>query len=287
LYNQPSRAIGESMDIFHKVELANGVKMPIFGLGVFRVQDGDNVRNAVENAFTSGYRCIDTASLYGNEIGVGQAIRKSQIPREEIFLTTKVWNTHQGYENTLQAFEDSFQRLNIGYIDLYLVHWPVGPTYIDTWKALEKLYKDGRVRAIGVSNFYQHHLEEIRSSCEIMPMVNQVELHPILQLPELRSYCKKENILVQAWAPIMRGKVKRIVLLRNLAKKYRKTEVQIALRWAIQNGIAVIPKSTNPQRIKSNANVFDFTISDDDMYAIASLDRKQRLGPHPDSFSQS
>jgi diketogulonate reductase-like aldo/keto reductase len=275
------------VNLFHKVTLSNNVEMPIFGLGVFRIEDGDYVRIAVEHALKSGYRCIDTASLYDNERGVGDAIRSSEVKREDIFLTTKVWNTDQGYEQTIQAFEESSQRLNVEYIDLYLVHWPVGPTYIETWKALETLYKQGRVRAIGVSNFYQHHLEELISQCEIIPMVNQVELHPMLQLPELRSYCALKKIQIQAWAPIMRGKVKRIVLLRNLAQKYERTEVQIALRWALQHGISVIPKSENPERIVSNANVFDFALSEAEMKAIDALDRNHRLGPHPDSFSQS
>ena len=153
------------MDIFHRVQLNNGVEMPIFGLGVFRVEDGENALNVVSNALEYGYRCIDTAALYGNEVGVGNAIRASNVPRKDIFLTTKVWNTDQGYERTIQAFEESVHRLQVEYVDLYLVHWPVGPTYVDTWRALETLYKQGRVRAIGVSNFYQHHLEEIYSQC--------------------------------------------------------------------------------------------------------------------------
>ena len=265
--------------------LSNGVEIPILGLGVFRIQDGKTVEKAVSDALCLGYRCIDTASLYGNEIGVGNAIRDCGIDRNDIFLTTKVWNSDQGYENTLRAFHKSKNRLQVDYLDLYLVHWPVGNSYIDTWRALEDLYRDGLVRAIGVSNFYEHHIGSLLRSCSILPMLNQVELHPMLQLPELRRYCAELQIQIQAWAPIMRGMVNRITLLRSIGSRYNKTPVQVALRWAIQHRIAVIPKSEQYDRIKSNSEIFDFTLTDEEMYSIDRIHRTMRLGPHPDSFS--
>lgn len=258
--------------------------MPQFGLGVFRIQDGIHVEKAVCHAIKKGYRSIDTASLYGNEIGVGRAIRSTTLSREELFITTKVWNTQQGYASTRKAFEESKARLGLDYIDLYLIHWPIQKTMLETWKALEELYEQKKVRAIGVSNFYEPHLEMLLNQCNIPPMVNQVELHPMLQLANFRDYCAQKQIVVQAWAPIMRGKVQRIVLLKNLGKKYGKTPVQIALRWAIQHGIIVIPKSENPLRIDENAGVFDFFLTEEDMSLIDALDRNKRLGPHPDNF---
>ena len=267
------------------IELSNGVQMPILGLGVFRIQNGPAAVTAVQHAIQNGYRSIDTASLYGNEEGVGEAIRRSGVPRKDIFITTKVWNTEQGYESTKVAFDNSCRRLGVDYVDLYLVHWPIADKFLDTWKAMEELYQQKRVRAIGVSNFYQHHLDRLFHHCTIAPMVNQVELHPMLQLPELRSYCEQKNIRVEAWAPIMRGQVNRIVLLKKMADKYQKSPVQIALRWAIQHGIVVIPKSENAERILSNADVFDFTLTEEEMGSIDAINRKKRMGPHPDSFN--
>ena len=263
----------------------NGVEIPQFGLGVFRIAEGEDIEKAVLCALEHGYRSIDTASLYGNEEGVGRAILKSGIPREEIFVTTKVWNTQQGYQNARQAFFQSKERLQLDYIDLYLIHWPIPSLHFQTWQALEELYEEKEVRAIGVSNFYIHHLEPLLEQCRIAPMINQVELHPLLQLPELRRYCTEHNICIEAWAPIMRGKVRRITLLSRLAEKYKKTPVQIALRWAWQNGIVVIPKSSNPQRIRSNTDIFDFSLEEEEMQKIAALDRGRRLGPHPDNFA--
>jgi len=268
-----------------EVQLSNGVKMPILGLGVFRIQNGGAAVSAVKHALKAGYRSIDTASLYGNEEGVGQAIRLSGLEREQLFVTTKVWNTEQGYESTLQAFEQSRTRLGLQYIDLYLVHWPISPTFIETWKAIEELYRQKKIRAIGVSNFYQHHLDMLLENCTIPPMVNQVELHPMLQLPELRSYCAQKNILVEAWAPIMRGQVNRITLLKRIGDKYNKTPVQVSLRWAIQHNIIVIPKSVNPLRIEAHADVFDFSLTDEEMKRIDAINRNRRIGPHPDDFN--
>ena len=264
--------------------LSNGVQIPQFGLGVFRIHDGTNVVDAVSHALKHGYRSIDTASLYGNETGVGRAIHSSGLSRDDVFITTKVWNTQQGFKSTMHAFEESLKRMALEYIDLYLVHWPIKKHVLETWRALETLYKEGRVRAIGVSNFYAHHLEMLFQHCSVMPMVNQVELHPLLQLHELQAYCNEKNILLEAWAPIMRGKVRRIVLLQKLGKKYNKSPIQIALRWAIQRGIIVIPKSENPDRIVSNADIYDFSLSEEEMSAIHALDRGKRIGPHPDNF---
>ena len=272
------------MNLQNTVSLRNGVEIPQFGLGVFRIRDGLHVQDAVLHAIQLGYRSFDTASLYGNEIGVGKAIRSSGVPREEIFITTKVWNTQQGYDQTIQAFEESRERLGVEYIDLYLVHWPIQKTMHETWKAMEFLYSEKRVRAIGVSNFYESHLEMLLSRCTIAPMVNQVELHPLLQLAGLRDYCAQKGIAIEAWAPIMRGKVKRLLLLKNIAQRYGKTAVQVALRWAIQHGVIVIPKSENPLRIASNADVFDFVLTAEEMSSIDVLDRGKRLGPHPDNF---
>ena len=270
------------MKINDRIKLSNGYEMPAFGLGVFRSHEGREVESAVKCALTAGYRSIDTAMIYQNECGVGQAIRDSGLERSDVFVTTKVWNTDQGYDTTLRAFELSMEKLNLGYVDLYLVHWPVAEKNKDTWRALEELYEQGLVRAIGVSNFLPHHLEELLKSANVPPMVNQVEFHPFLQQPELQECCRENGIVIEAWAPIMRGQVLQIPPLVALARKYRKTAVQITLRWLLQKGIVAIPKSANPERIRSNSRIFDFEISELDMSRIDSLDRNHRIGPHPD-----
>ncbi len=259
----------------------NGVKMPYFGLGTFQSEEGSEVINAVNYALDTGYRLIDTAAFYENEKGVGQAIRESQIPREEIFVTTKVWNDKQGFENTLKAYDGSLKNLGLEYVDLYLVHWPVTGKFQETWKALEKIYKEGRVRAIGISNFLSVHLDKLLPQAEITPMVNQVEYHPYLMQKELFEQCRQNNIVYQAWSPIMQGRVFDISELKKIAKKYRKNAAQIVLRWDLQNGVATIPKSVNQARIESNAAIFDFEISSEDMKAIDALDRDVRFGYDP------
>ena len=211
--------------------------------------------------------------MYGNERDVGLAVKESSIPREEIFVTTKIWNSDQGYRSTIVAFEKSINKLDLGYIDLYLIHWPKGKKSIDTWKAMEELYKREKIRAIGVSNFLVHHLEDFLPECQIFPSVNQVEFHPELMQPDLLEYCKKKNIQMEAWSPIMKGAVNNIPLLQELAAKYNKTPVQIVLRWDIQKGVVTIPKSANPERIISNADIFDFEISSEDMKKIDGLDK--------------
>jgi len=262
--------------------LHNGVKMPYFGFGTYKVKEGEEVYNAVRTALETGYRLIDTAALYENEEGVGRAIRDSGIPREEIFVTTKVWNSDQGYDSTLRAFETSMKKLDIGYIDLYLIHWAVKGKYLDTWKALVELYKEGRVRAIGVSNFQIHHLQDIMDHFDEIPTVNQVELHPYLTQEELREFCAKHNIKVEAWSPLGRGRLLDLPELKRIAEKYGKTPAQVVLRWHVQNDIIVIPKSVHPERIKENADIFDFELSDEDMAAINRLNRNERFGKDPD-----
>lgn len=266
------------------VTLNNGVEMPIFGFGTFKVEDGQQTIDSVKCALELGYRHIDTAAVYGNEEGVGQAIKESGIPREEIFLTTKVWNSDQGYESTLKAFETSLQKLQTDYLDLYLIHWPKTLNK-ETWRAMEKLYKEGRIRAIGVSNFKEHHLDELLADAEVIPVVNQVEYHPRMMQTSLAKYCQDHNIHLEAWGPLMQGKVFEIDQLHDIAKRYNKTVAQIVLRWDIQNGVITIPKSIHPDRIKSNADIFDFELSEEDMNLINSLNKEERIGPDPDHIT--
>lgn len=262
--------------------LHNGVKMPWVGLGVFKVENGEEVINAVKAALKTGYRSIDTAAIYQNEEGVGQAIKESGISREELFVTTKVWNSEQGYESTLHAFDESLHKLGLDYLDLYLVHWPVVGKYKETWKALETLYKNGRVRAIGVSNFKVHHLKDILADCEIKPMVNQVEFHPLLTQIELRQFCKESNIQLEAWSPLMQGQLLNHELIVKMGQKYNKTPAQIILRWDIQSEVITIPKSVKEQRIIENAQIFDFELDPVDMEQINGLNLDKRIGPDPD-----
>ncbi|MEC0209489.1 aldo/keto reductase [Paenibacillus ehimensis] len=261
--------------------LNNGVRMPWLGLGVWKTKEGDEVVQAVQHALEAGYRSIDTAAVYGNETGVGQALQASSIPRDLLFVTTKVWNADQGYDSTLRAFEESRRKLQLEVIDLYLIHWPVKGKYKETWKALEKLYKDGLVRAIGVSNFKVHHLEDLLQDSEIVPAVNQVEFHPLLNQQELRTFCKEHKIQLEAWSPLMQGNLD-LPLLSELADKYGKTPAQIILRWDLQHGVVTIPKSIRESRIRENIDVFDFTLSDEDMARLDGLNQDRRFGPDPD-----
>lgn len=265
------------------VKLNNGVMMPQLGLGVYKTNEGEEVIQAVSAALEAGYRSIDTAALYENERGVGEAVRNSGIPREELFITTKVWNTDQGYEQTLKAFEESRRKLGLDYVDLYLIHWPGKDKYIETWKALEKLYVEGLTRAIGVSNFKEHHLDRLLAESNIVPAVNQVELHPLLSQKPLRDYCKAKGIWVEAWSPLMRGRLD-LPVIQELAKKYGKTEAQIVLRWDVQSELITIPKSVHKERIVANADIFDFELSAEDMAAIDALNQDHRYGMDPDEF---
>jgi methylglyoxal/glyoxal reductase len=265
--------------------LSNGVKMPWVGLGVFKVTEGEEVIQSVKAAIKNGYISIDTAAIYGNEEGVGQAIKDSGVPREDLFITTKLWNSEQGYESTLKAFETSLTKLGLDYLDLYLIHWPGKDKYKETWKAFEKLYKEGRVRAIGVSNFQVHHLEDLISSAEIKPMVNQVEFHPHLTQKELLAYCKNEGIQLEAWSPLKQGKLLSEPVLEDLAHKYNKSVAQVILRWDLQHGVVTIPKSIKEHRIIENADIFDFELSTEDMDKIDGLNQDSRAGSHPDTMS--
>lgn len=272
-----------NLTIESTAELLNGVNMPRLGLGVWRTQEGEEVEHAVAAALQAGYRAIDTASMYGNEAGVGRAVRASGIAREQLFITTKVWNSQQGYDHTLKAFEESAAQLDMDYVDLYLVHWPVQGKYAETYRALEHLYEQGRVRAIGVSNFQIHHLEDLMGTCRIKPMVNQVELHPLLTQKKLLMFCRKEGIQVESWRPIMNGNLD-LPLLHELSAKYGKTPAQIVIRWHLQQGVVTIPKSVREERIRENADVFDFELSPEDMNRIDALNENRRFGADPDNF---
>lgn len=272
------------LNIESTTTLNNGVKMPWFGLGVYKVQEGNEVKKAVETALKAGYRSVDTASFYENEAGVGEGISESGVPREDIFVTTKVWNDQQGYKETLAAFEESRRKLGLDVIDLYLIHWPVTGKFKETWRALEELYSDGKVRAIGVSNFQIHHLEDLLKDAKVVPAVNQVEYHPLLTQVELHNYCKERGIQLEAWAPLVRGRVFDNPILVNLSEKYGKTPAQIVLRWDLQNEVVTIPKSVTPERIQSNMDIFDFYLTEEDMQKISNLNENHRTGPDPDTF---
>ncbi|WP_285842545.1 aldo/keto reductase [Ureibacillus chungkukjangi] len=268
--------------------LHNGVKMPWFGLGVFKVEEGTELVNAVKAAIKNGYRSIDTAAIYGNEEGVGKGIKEglqeAGISREELFVTSKVWNADLGYESTLAAFETSLAKLDLEYLDLYLIHWPVEGKYKDAWRALETLYKEGRIKAIGVSNFQIHHLEDLMKDAEVKPMINQVEYHPRLTQKEVQAFCKENGIQLEAWSPLMQGQLLDNETLQEIASKYNKSVAQIILRWDLQNGVVTIPKSTKEHRIIENADVFDFELTNEDMKLIDGLNQNHRVGPDPDNF---
>ncbi len=257
------------MDISSRIKLNNGVMMPRFGLGVYK--SGDNTKQAVLNALEAGYRLIDTAAFYGNEKEVGEAIRESGIAREEIFITTKIWNNHQREHRQIEAFDRSLEALGLEYIDLYLVHWPVKECITETWSVLEGLYKAGLIKSIGVSNFLQHHLEEIEENCDVMPAVNQLQLSPFGSRPALREYMNEKGIVAEAWSPLARGKYFDNEVIKSIADKHSKTSAQVMLRWDIQSNIVTIPKSTHKDRIISNADIFDFNLTDDEMSALDGL----------------
>jgi diketogulonate reductase-like aldo/keto reductase len=267
--------------------LNNGVKMPWLGLGVWqgRPEDGAHIEAAVKAAIASGYRSIDTAAGYENEAGVGRAIIAAGIAREEIFVTTKVKNSDQGYNSTLKAFEESRVKLGLDYIDLFLVHWPVKGKYKETWRALERIYEEGLVRAIGVSNFQIHHLEEILSSGNIVPAVNQVEYHPRLTQVEVHRFCKQQGIQLEAWSPLIVGRGLDNPLVVELAADYHRTPAQIILRWDLQHGVVTIPKSIRAERIAENAKIFDFELLAEDMTKLDALNLNERSGPDPDNFN--
>lgn len=250
--------------------LSNGIKMPSIGFGTYKSGNDEETAKIIKYALNIGYRQIDTASFYGNEVGIGNGIKESGINREDIFLVTKLWNDDHGYDKTIEAFNKSLEKLQVNYIDLYLIHWP-NKLNSETWKAFEYLYKTGKVKSIGVCNFKIGHLEELKKTAKIMPMVNQIEIHPQSSKNDMLSYCEENNIQLVAWSPIMRGKLFSNELMINLAEKYKKTIAQIILRWHFQRGIIPIPKSSNEERIKENLNIFDFELSINDMKSIDLL----------------
>jgi len=274
----------EVTDLKGTFTLHNGVKMPYFGLGVYLSEDGTEVKNAVKWALERGYRHIDTASIYKNEEGVGLGIKESGIEREDVFVVSKVWNSDQGYDSTIKAYEDSLKRLGLDYLDLYLVHWPVKGKYKETWRAMEYLYEHKGVRAIGVSNFMQHHLEDLLTNSNVVPMVNQMEFHPYLVQQELIDFCHKNTIQYEAWSPLMQGHVFELDIMKDLAAKYNKTIAQIVLRWDLQKGVVTIPKSSKKERIRANSDIFDFEFAAEDIKKLDELNRGQRFGPDPDNF---
>ena len=270
------------------VTLNNGVEIPQVGLGVFQTKEGAEVERAVQVALEAGYRLIDTAAIYGNEVGVGRAIKASGLPREEIFVTTKLWNANHAYDDALRAFDESLRKLDCGYVDLYLIHWPLPMEgkFTEAWKAMEELYRSERVRAIGVSNFKPHHLDTLLKEAETVPAVNQIELHPLFQQKETHAYCMEHDIVVESYSPLMQaGEALEHPVIANLAEKHGRTPAQVILRWHVQSGFIVIPKSANPERIYENFALFDFELSGDDMRQIEGMDQGQRIGSDPDTAS--
>ncbi|MFE7637575.1 aldo/keto reductase [Kitasatospora sp. NPDC057518] len=270
------------------VKLNNGVEIPQLGFGVFQVPD-DQTTAAVAAALEAGYRSIDTAAIYGNETGVGRALAASGVAREDLFVTTKLWNADQGYDATLRAFDASLAKLGLDHVDLYLIHWPTPARdlYLDTWRALERLVEEGRIRAAGVSNFQPAHLQRLLDTSALVPAVNQVELHPGLQQAELRAFHAEHGIATEAWSPLAQGAVLDDPAITAIAERTGKSPAQVVLRWHLQLGNIVIPKSVTPARIRQNLDVFDFELTAQDMAAIAAGDRDLRTGPHPDQFNAS
>ncbi|WP_030744155.1 aldo/keto reductase [Streptomyces sp. NRRL S-31] len=268
------------------VTLHNGVEIPQLGFGVFQVPDTETAA-AVSAALEAGYRSIDTAAIYGNESGVGKALADSGIARDDLFVTTKLWNADQGYDATLKAFDASLERLGLDYVDLYLIHWPTPARdlYRESWKAIEKLAADGRIRAAGVSNFQPAHLKRLLDGTGLVPVVNQIELHPGLQQNELRALHADLGIATEAWSPLAQGAVLGDEAITAIAARHAKSPAQVVLRWHLQLGNIVIPKSVTPARMRENLDVFDFTLSDEEMAAIAALDRGLRTGPDPDTLN--
>ena len=267
------------------LELRGGSSIPQLGFGVFKVPPGDTER-AVSLALEAGYRHIDTAAAYHNEAGVGRAIRASAPSRGEVFITTKLWNSDHGHERAIQACERSLAQLGIDYVDLYLIHWPLpmAGKYVETWQALVDLQATGRARAIGVSNFTEAHLQRVANETGVVPVLNQVELHPRLQQAPLRAFHERQGILTEAWSPLAKGRLLDDPTIVRIAETYEKTPAQVVLRWHIELGNVVIPKSVTPERIRANLDVFDFTLSDSDLAAIEALNRDERTGPAPDTF---
>lgn len=272
--------------------LPNGVKIPCIGYGTLNIKNGENTINAVKKAIENGYRHIDSAEVYGNDEAIGIAIKQSNIKREELFITSKVSNDNRGYNNTIKAFNETLNRLQLAYLDLYLIHWPLArgdqeyckKINIETWQALETLYKEGKVKAIGVSNFLEHHLNPIIEKATIMPMINQLEIHPGQRQNEIVEFCRNNNILIEAWGPLASGKVLTNNSLIEMARKYNKSVAQICIKWCLQQDIIPLPKTESTDRMKENLNVFDFEISKEDMEKINSMRYFAGSGLHPDKI---
>ncbi|MEK4387339.1 aldo/keto reductase [Solibacillus sp. FSL W7-1464] len=273
------------MNLQSTKKLANGLEMPYLGLGVYKMTDRDETLQAIETALDLGYRAIDTAALYYNEEEVGEAIRHSSVLREDIFVTTKVWNSDQGYDNTLRAFETSLKKLDMDYVDLYLTHWPVEDKYVDTYRAIERLYDEKLIRVPGVSNHHEHHLKEIMATCNVAPMVNQIEAHPYLSQEPLRAFCEQQQIAVTAWSPLGRGNVLNDETIIRIANEYNVSPAQIILRWHLQNDVIIIPKSVTASRIKENSELYHFELTNETMQQLNALNRNERFGKDPDNFN--
>lgn len=270
-----------------RIKLNNGTAIPGLGLGVFQIPNEDTA-DVVANGIKQGYRLIDTAQVYGNEegtgVGIKRGLKENNLKREDLFITSKVWNDHLTYDETLAAANDSLQKLGLDYLDLYLIHWPGDDSFKDSYLALEQLYKEGKIKAIGVSNFQIHHFEELAKFATVTPVLNQVESHPKLIQTELREFAAKHNIKIQAWSPLMQGKILKDATLESIATKYGKSTAQIILRWDIQRDVLLVVKSVHPDRMASNADVFDFTLDQADMDKINALNEDLRVGPNPDEF---
>jgi diketogulonate reductase-like aldo/keto reductase len=274
------------MPIVPTIDLNDGRPMPQLGFGVWQVPNHE-ARSIVTEAIAAGYRSIDTAAAYGNEEGVGEAVRASSAPREELFITTKLWNNNHGYDAALAAFDQSLARLKLDFVDLYLIHWPLpqGEAYLDAWRALIRLREDGRVKSIGVSNFTIPHLRRLMDETGVVPALNQIELHPRFQQRELRAFHAEHGIATESWSPLGQGTLMTDETLAGIGRKYGKTPAQVILRWHLDNGLIAIPKSATPARIRENIDVFGFTLAAEDMAVLEALDDKSgRVGPHPDSF---
>lgn len=258
--------------------------MPRLGLGVYKMTEKEEAFQAMVAALKEGYLAIDTAAIYQNEEEVGEAVRASGLRREDLFITSKVWNTDQGYDETLRAFESSLNKLKFDYLDLYLTHWPHPKKFVDTYRAIERLYDEKLIRSIGVSNHHQHHLEKLFATANVKPMVNQIELHPNLSQVNLRGFCAEHNIAVTSWSPLARGQLLNNATLKEIAEKHGKTTAQVIIRWHLQSDLIVIPKSVTPERIKENADVYDFELTSEEMANIDSLNKNERTGTDPDKM---
>lgn len=269
------------------IKLNNEVEMPALGLGVFQVEN-DTTAEIVKNAIEIGYRSIDTAAIYGNEAGVGEGIKlalaSTGLNREDLFITSKVWNAGLNYEETISAYEESLEKLGLDYLDLYLIHWPGKNKFAESWTALENLYLEGKIRAIGVCNFNISHLQDLLKTARVTPVINQVEFHPRLQQQSLRAFCKEHNIQLEAWAPLMQGGLLEDTTIAKIAEKYGKSNSQVILRWDIQNGVITIPKSVRKERMAQNADIFDFRLTDEEMQIMNAMNLDKRVGPDPEAF---